>query len=425
MHFPPSRASGVYRPLAMANYLADCGWRVTVVTVSTDFFERITRSSDPSLEGAVHPAVEVVRAPMPLQHLESDIRRYSYAKANFPVLHGRLWSLVQTRLFPERYASWIPGVVQAVLRAHRRQAVSVVLATGNPWSAFAAAWIVKRLARIPYVMDYRDSWTLDQFNVRDTFPPEHPAWQWERRLIREAARVVFVNQKMVDWHADRYPEARERMVVVENGWDADLLGAPAFRPADPDRPLRLGYVGTLVTQHPHDVMWPGWELAKDKPGLEGATVSIYGHLGFFAHSVEQVRAVLPMDPGARVRWEGPVPKKEILSTYEALDVLLLMVASSPYVTAGKAYEYMATGKPIVAIHSPETAASEPLRGYPLWFPVTEMTPEAVRDALVAAADRARSVTEEDFLACLEHARRFERRTVLAHLDEHLREVANV
>ena len=51
-YFPPSRASGVYRMLALANHLARSGWDVTVFTVTTDFFEHITMSSD---ETAISP----------------------------------------------------------------------------------------------------------------------------------------------------------------------------------------------------------------------------------------------------------------------------------------------------------------------------------------------------------------------------------
>ena len=53
---------------------------------------------------------------------------------------------------------------------------------------------------------------------------------------------------------------------------------------------------------------------------------------------------------------------------------------------GKVYEYMATGKPIVSVHEPESSASATLSGYPLWFPVTAMDP-ASRSRRTAARCR--------------------------------------
>lgn len=422
MHFPPSRASGVFRPLAMANHLVRAGWDVTVITIETDFFEHITRSADRSLESTVDPRVRVERVPMPMQHLETDIRRFGRLRGSFPKAHDALWGWLQGAGFPERYNVWIPGVVRRVLAVHRRQPVDVVLATGNPWSSFAAAWAVRRARGIPYVMDYRDSWTLDQFSGGDAFPEDHAARRWERRLVRSAARVVFVNRPMRDWHARRYPESAERMLVLENGSDPELLGEPVFRRPLDDSPLRFGYVGTVTTQLPHEQTWAGWELASADPLMAGATAHLYGHLGFFSRSQGQVRALLPSSPASRVTAEGPVPKKGIAATYEALDVLLMLIPSSPFVTGGKVYEYMATGKPIVAVHTPDTAASDPLRGYPLWFPVAALDAESVRDALLKAARAAREATPEDFAACLAHARRYTREALLQPFERELRSV---
>ncbi len=422
MHFPPSRASGVYRPLAMANHLARHGWRVTVVTVDRGFFEHVTKSSDPALEKAVHPRVTVVRAPMHRQPLETDLSRYSYLRANFPVAYHKAFALTQSRLFPDKYNAWLPAVVKAALRVHRKNRVSVVLATGNPWSAFGAAWAFGRLTRVPYVMDYRDSWTLDQFSASEAFPPAHPAWDWERRLVDGARRVLFVNEPMKDWHAKRYPDVADRMRVVENGYDPDLIGEATFRVPDPDEPLQLGYVGTVTPQLPHEVTWAGWELARDRPELKDATVTMFGHLGFFERTVQQVKALLPLDDGSRVRLGGPVAKTDIAGAYASLDVLLMMIPSSPFVTGGKVYEYMATGRPIVAIHTPDTAATGPLTGYPLWFPVKELTADAVADAMSAAARAARTMTPAIFEQCLAHAERYQRETILTAMDADLRGV---
>lgn len=84
MFFPPSRASGVFRPLAMANFFVTHGWQVSVITVTEDFVDRVTTRDD-SLKAAIHPHVEVIRVPMPIALLEPDIRRFTPMRANFPV----------------------------------------------------------------------------------------------------------------------------------------------------------------------------------------------------------------------------------------------------------------------------------------------------------------------------------------------------
>jgi len=422
MYFPPSRASGVYRPLAMANYFAHKGWRVTVITATADFTREITDSMDESLLERINPAVHVERVAVPAGHLQKDVRRMGALRANFPKLYSARTVLLHRHYFPERYASWAPFVVARALRVHARHRVDVVLATGNPWSAFRAAWQFGRLTRTPYVMDYRDSWTLNQFTEHETFPMDAPESRWEARLMASAARIVFVNTPMRQWHAARYPQSADRMIVVENGHDPDLVHVPTFSPLPPDRPLRFGYVGTITAQLPHAETWAGWALARKEPGLTDATAHLYGHLGFFPSAQEQIRRLLPDPETSGVYWEGPVEKAGLADVYDSLDVLLLMVPSSRFVTAGKTYESLATGRPIVSIHTPETAASEVLRGYPLWFPVRALDAESVRDAIVAAAAARRTMTADDLAACRAYADKYRREVQVARLEKELYEV---
>lgn len=423
MYFPPSRASGTFRPLAMANHLVDDGWDVTVVTITEDFFDRVVGSRDDSLMDAIDPRVHVVRAPMPMSHLDPDIRHRSRLATDLPFVHKAMTAGGQKLLFPERYASWIPSVVSTVGKVHRAHPVDVVVATGNPWSGFAAAWGVKVRHRIPYVLDYRDSWTLDIFTEEDAYPPGHLARRWEKRLIGGASRVLFVNEALRAWHAERYPGAAARMRVLPNGYDPGLLGEAAFRAPEPGAGLRFGFVGTVTDRHPHDAMWGGWAAARTDPALAGATAHVYGHLGFFSSQEDRIRGLLPLEDGTGVTYDGPVAKAEIGDVYQGLDVILLMAADSRYVTSGKVFECMATGKPIVGVYSPSTAIAEPLAGYPLSFPARELTVEGVRDALVAAAHGARTATEAEHDKSVEHARTYRRDTLLDPFVTELAEVA--
>src|SRR5690606_13070066 len=137
----------------------------------------------------------------------------------------------------------------------------------------------RRATGVPYVMDYRDSWTLNQFTEGDMYAPDHPVQKAERRLVREATAVTFVNEPMRTWHSAKYPEAAAKMHVVENGYDPELVASPPFRAPDPDHPLRLGSVGTITEVWPHEAAWGGWALASEDEALAGARWELYGHLG--------------------------------------------------------------------------------------------------------------------------------------------------
>lgn len=421
--FPPSSGSGTYRGLGTANHLAALGWKVTVLTVSESYFDHVTRSRDDSLLGSVDPRVDVVRVPMRQQHLVDDLREWGWWRGTFRQVHDDWWRLLQRHGFPERYAGWIPGLVRAAVGVHRRDPVDMVVASGNPWSSFAAAWAFHRLTRVPYVLDYRDAWTLDMVTEQPAVPLDHPAAVWERRVVSRAARVVFVNEALREWHAQRYPDAAERMRVVRNGYDPEVTPAPGYRRSDPGRPPRFGFVGTVTELQPHEVMWPGWELARTGD-LAGAELDIWGRLGFFERSRARIEALLPDPATTGVFYRGPVPKQDVTGVYEQLDVLLLLVAGGRFITSGKVFECMAAGKPMVLACDPECDAVNVTRGHPLVHAAVRLDAPSIAAALVSAARQARTLTAADVEAARRFARRYERGHVVAELDRELRQVVD-
>ena len=417
--FPPSRGSGVFRARATANHLADAGWDVTVHTAPREFFEDYIHAVDPSLEATLDPRLRVVRPSMGYAHWETDIRRFNRFRGTFPSLDATLRRKRRDLSFPEPYSSWIPSVLRHALAEHARHPYDVVVATGNPFASFAAAWMLHRALRIPYVLDYRDAWTFNQFSEEVRYPEGHRAWTWEDRVLRSAAEVVFVNDGMRSWYADRYPQAADRMTVVPNGWEPEILGEQ--EPGGPaSTPLRFGYVGTITEAMPIEPLFDAWRLAREQPELRDARLDLYGHLGFFPHQREALLARIPTEEGIGVGYHGSVEKTSLPQVYDDLDALLLWLPGGRYVTSGKVFEYMATAKPVVSVHLPELAAVEVLRDYPLWASAASLEPADLADALVRGARAALGRTREQAEAASAHALRYTRSAVLTPFERRLR-----
>jgi glycosyltransferase involved in cell wall biosynthesis len=422
-YFPPTRASGVFRSRAIANHFAEAGWDVTVITPQREFFTESIKSVDESLEKEIHKDVRIERVYFPGRPWQTNLRSFSWFRGNFPTYSDRIWNRVEQKAFPERYAPWVPRVVKRARQLHKQEPYDLVLATGNPYSAFAAAWAIGKMLRIPYALDYRDSWTLDQFKECPAFPDDSPVWAWEKRLVGSAARVIFVNEAQREWHAERYPSAADNMLVVENGYDPALSGESRSEPhVDEGRGLRFGYIGTITHQIPLQEFLAGWRIARLEPELADAEVHLYGHLGFFPNQTRKMLATIPTNDGIGVTYDGAVAKADITTAYNSLDVLLMIIPSSKYVTAGKAYEYMATGKPILAIHEPWTGTRLVLDGYPMASLVDDLEPETVAAAILESARQARSVTPELTAQGQAHASRYTRAAQLAPLEQNFREL---
>jgi glycosyltransferase involved in cell wall biosynthesis len=109
-----------------------------------------------------------------------------------------------------------------------------------------------------------------------------------------------------------------------------------------------------------------------------------------------------------VSYDGPVGKADVHDTYDRCDVLLLLLGAGRYVTSGKVFEYLSTGLPIVSVHDPGNAASDVLRGYPLWFPVRSLAPDDIATALVEAGEAARGADQSVRDECLRFAAQYAR-----------------
>jgi glycosyltransferase involved in cell wall biosynthesis len=432
-YFPPSRASGVYRARATANHLAAKGWDVTACAAPLDFLYGVIGSVDEELTATIDPRVAVERPSLNQFAWNKDLRQYGRFRGSMPLLAEKLYSLSQRKGFPENYASWGLNAVARGLKLHARNRFDVVLATGNPFASFGAAWLFSRITGVPYVVDYRDSWTLDLFTDGPAFPAGHPAWRWEKRVLGGAATSVFVNEALRGWHAERYPKVADRMMVVPNGWDSDLLtSSPGDRPTDPTRPLSFDYLGTMTSKQPVEELAEAWTRARRHPDLADAELNIHGHLGFFrnAHHVLRQRLGLPPEEGddpagyegqdLGIRYRGPVSKTEVARVYEESDVLVFLAGGGRYVTSGKIFEYMATGRPIVSVHAPGIAAKDVLTGYPLWFNADSLDVDAVAHTMVQAGKAARDLTPEQRAVARRHADGFTRDGLLAPLEERMR-----
>lgn len=427
-YFPPSRASGVYRARATANNLVAHGWDVTVFAAPLRFLYEAIGSVDEKLVDTVDQRIRVERPWLNQFVWDNDIRKFGRLRRQLPILATSIYNSTQ-KIFPEHYNSWAMAAVAKALKLHAQQRFDVIVATGNPFAAFAAAWLISRLTGVPYVVDYRDAWTLDLFKDRPLFREGHSVWAWERRVLARASGIVFVNDALRRWHADRYPAQADKMMIVPNGWDPDVLETagsevPLRRST---RPLRFSYVGTITTAQPVLEMVEAFQRAREHPELVDAELHLYGHLGFFKAGHAGLSQLLSIDEqnrvggeGTGILYRGPVSKTEVAHTYAESDVLVFLAGGAKYVTSGKIFEYMANGRPIVSVHAPGIAAAEVLAGYPLWFNADSLEPADIAQAMIAAAKAAEDMTPQTRDAALRHAQQYTRDQVLAPFEEKLR-----
>ncbi|MFN8156019.1 MAG: glycosyltransferase [Candidatus Nanopelagicales bacterium] len=407
--YPPCRGGGVYRALATPNAFAAAGWDVTVLTVERETFTRYT-GADESLEALIDPSITIVRTPFLWEALETDVRRWSWLRAHMPRVWRRwIKKRDQMRDLPEvGYAGWRGDLEAAAARIHAEKPVDLTVATANPATAWMAAWHLHEKGGVPYVLDQRDGWTLDVFSGDRVHERSSKIGKWETKLLADAREVWFVNEPIRAWYAKEYPEVADRMHVVMNGWDPELAPTAAD-PVPAQQPLTYGYLGTISKMVPLAEFVAGWQKARgDDEVVAGASCSLRGYLGFYKTPEPKNLALVQAAEESGISFGGPASKTEVADVYAGFDVLLLILGAGLYVTSGKVFEYLATGMPIVSVHEPSNAASDVLRGYPLWFPAASLSADDIAAALVKAGHAALEADVETLRAAREFGASFSR-----------------
>jgi glycosyltransferase involved in cell wall biosynthesis len=264
-------------------------------------------------------------------------------------------------LLEELRSSDVDGTLLTELRDFRRnQAVEETLADifektpfdviYERYSLFGAGGLsFARKAGVPFVLEVNAPLVLEAARYRGLRQVEM-ARAVERHLFASADRVTAVSASVRDYVLGA--AARARVTVVPNGVNLERFDAAAGEEwrsrltRRPDQDFLVGFVGTVRAWHGVDALIDAvGRLATADPTL---SLCIVGNIGELRNELAQQSRSTGLD--GRVTFAGPVPPAAIPDVLRSMDVL---VAPYPeidgfYFSPLKVFEYMASGRPIVA-----------------------------------------------------------------------------
>jgi hypothetical protein len=336
--FPPFNFSGTARPFGFAKHLGDFGWRPTVVTrEGTGGFD-----ADESMLSELKGRCEIVR----VQVGDGDdwpgwVRKY-FGWGGRRISEGLTW----------RARNWFPGLkdhvhwggpaVKAGLELARKKQFDLVWATGDPWSSVMAGYRLSKLLKIPFVADLRDPWTYGTMwsPATDRIAAYHQ--RWERKILGRAKRTVFTSPLTTDIMRGRVDSnLADRLVTITNGFDE--FDGEAKRDVSEDKCL-FSFVGHLSKRHKQPgVLLEGLKRAcRDRELAESICFEFVGKTVGYEEQMDR----------PYIRYVPPVTQKESRRVMRGSDVLVLLqtiTGSGCDVISGKAYEYLAAGRPILGV----------------------------------------------------------------------------
>lgn len=331
-HFPPmAGSSGIQRTLRFVQHLPRFGWAPAVVTANLRAYERTSED----LMGEV-PQSTVVR------------RAFALDTARHLALKGRY---VGAMARPDRWASWRYDAVRQGLALIAALKPKVIWSTYPIATAHLIGAELHRRTGLPWIADFRDPM------AQPGYPSDPQTWRQydsiERHATTHAAWSVFTTPGAARVYRERYPDAADRIVVIENGYDEESFAASeSSAPSTP--PLRAGaltllHSGIVYPQERDPTqLFVALRQLSDAGVISSATFGIRFRAAVHDSLLHDLASA--HDVAAFIETCPPVGYAAALHEMRRADGLLVMQASDcNEQIPGKLYEYLRAGKPILCL----------------------------------------------------------------------------
>ena len=372
-HFPPDARVGTMRTLRVVRQLVASAYDVTILTADARTYREGT-PIDESLLQAIPPGASVVRAGTfrGFEMLKTAIKGRR-ASAFDPTLASagevvkvpasrrrsrmlQLGDFIDAVLaIPDQESGWLVPAVARGLSASARRRPDIIYSSAPAWTGQLVAYTLASLLRRPWVADFRDPWGRAPWRGDRLAFAMRAARFLERLVVRRADRVLFVSRGNYEEYSAHYgPAFASRFRVVPNGCDvAEFAGLK--RRTSPSDPFVLLHAGSLYAGRTPVPLF-GAIGRGIREGLIDRTRFRLRFVGAFSLGAHEIKRLLrTMDLEDVVDFLPRVPREQSLQAMMDASALLLLQPNHTVAVPAKLYEYLAAGRPILAIATGETA----------------------------------------------------------------------
>lgn len=338
-YFSPMGLSGVQRTLKFAKYLAQFGWKPTVLTVTpTGYYAQDTTLLD-ELDGT---GIEIVRAG------SLDPNSFFKKKGTIPLPSERMrkvFTFLSDFFFiPDNKIGWKRKAMQAANALFDKKRFDVIFATAPPFTDFLIGAELSKKYKVPLVLDYRDPWHVYPFKF---FPTPLHRWRHsalEKFVLQTSSRIVTTNRRVKELILKKYEFLEyEDVVIIPQGFDpADFEGIT---------PVRTGKNKFIIThtgvfngdRTPRYFFQALQKIRTDHPELADAFEARF--VGTFQDEYKKLAKAMGIE--SNIVSTGYLNHGESVAELMNADALWLMLPNDTQ-SPGKLYEYVGARKPILA-----------------------------------------------------------------------------
>ena len=367
--FPPHAAIGTHRTLRLVSQLVAEGWDVDVLSVRPDDYLNGTPVDD-KLLAAVPPAARVVRSGALrgfsalgrwIQPLRGPRRPPATGSTTAPASRAAagstgsspgLKTLIEELVaLPDKDVGWLLPAVVTGMRSFASNRPDVIFSSAPPWTTHLVAGILAATLSRPWVADFRDPWVRSPWTRYRTRTVSSLAARLEAWVIRRAGAVLFTTNAAREEFASYYgDDVARRLHTVYNGCEASEFPArEAQRGAD--RYVLL-HAGSLYGGRSPVPLLTALSMVRQRQPELAARLQLQflGSTSFPGVDLEQTCHQLGI--ADQVQFLPRVDRGRSLAAMQDASALVLLQSGTAMAIPGKLYEYLAAGRPVLALCEP-------------------------------------------------------------------------
>jgi len=348
-YWPPAGGPGVQRWLKFVKYLPDFGIQPVVYIPENPTYPIVDENLVKEVSDKAIILKQKIFEPYQLASFFSKNKTRKISSGIIPnkkkqSFLDKLFLLIRGNLFiPDARVFWVKPSVRFLEKYIVENNIGTIVTSGPPHSLHLIGLELKQKLNIKWIADFRDPWTtigyhkslrLSNYSAKKHMFLEHK--------VLNMADTIIVTSKTTK---SEFEVITSRPIeVITNGYDVENI-----EKQDLDSKFSLAHIGSFLSERNPTILWESLvELINEIPDFKNhLEIKL---IGAVSHEVLETIAQFGLNP--YLNNMGYVSHGEAIAHQKKSQVLLLIEINSKEtrsIIPGKLFEYMVSGRPIIAI----------------------------------------------------------------------------
>jgi len=356
-YWPPAGGPGVQRVLKFAKYLPEFGWQPIILTVKKGEYPAIdetltddipecckvfkTNSIEPSFFYKKFTGMKPDEK-IPVAVLAEKTKNWKKKSANW----------IRLNLFiPDAKIGWIPFAVKYGKKIIKKEKPDIIFSSSPPPTVHLIAKKLAKWSGIKWVADFRDPWTEIHYyeNQERIKISQKLDSKYEREVLNNASVITTISQLYIE---DDFAKkvSSKKCINIPNGYDeSDFSNFSHKRIQKRTKKFVIMHLGAVGQERNPINLFKSIKILASSGKINAKNFSLV-LIGNIDSSVKT--SIEEYEISELVDIISYLPHKDALEYTQKASIMLLLVTQSERnrrILPGKTFEYMRTGKPILAL----------------------------------------------------------------------------